>query len=361
MGRFFSKKYDRLKPYTPEEAIQQKKTIVLNRTESPYPASPFVYRSIDQFEIDNLRMYSDSHMGKLIKVIAEHFGINENQIAVGNGSNEILALAFMVFQNEGRKFYFPEMSNEFYAIYSDAFQVNKVEIPLSEELSINPEDYFDLDGTIVLTNPNIPTGMALATCEIEKILSTNPNNLVIIDEAYVDFGAESCIPLVERFDNLMVVQTLSKSRNLAGARVGFAIANAEIISDLNRIKHSFDPYSINTLSLIAGTAAMKDKDYFKKGVNDVKKTRENFSKEMKALGFTVLDSKANFVLVKNNSLTGEEYCEALRNKNILVKHYTNFKIKDYVRITIGTFEQMESFIKVTKDILGIEEEPSENL
>lgn len=359
MSRFFSNKYNNLKPYTPEEQIQPKKTIELNTNESPYPASSFVYRSIDQFEVDNLRKYSAPEANKLVKAIAENFGVNENQVAVGNGSDEILAFSFMAFQNQEKKFYFPKVSYEFYSVYSDIFGVNKIEIPLAEDLSINPEDYFNLDGTIVISNPNTPTGIALSAIEVEEIVRTNRNNLVIIDEAYVDFGAESCVPLVEKFDNLLVIQTFAKSRNLAGAMVGFAIANAEIIADLNRIKFSFNPYNINTLSIIAGTAAMKDGDYFKKCVNEIKRTRERFSKEMEALGFAVLDSKANFVFVRSNALKGKEYFNALRDKNILVRQYDNPEILDYIRVTIGTPEQMETFVKATKDILGIEE-PSEH-
>lgn len=359
MSRFFSKRYNDLKMYMLEEQIQQKKTIELNTNESPYPASSFVYRSIDQFEVDSLRKYSDPDAKKLVKAIAENFGVNENQVAVGNGSDEILAFSFMAFQNQEKKFYFPKVSYEFYSVYSDVFGVNKIEIPLSDDLSIKPEDYFNLDGTIVIANPNTPTGIALTAAEIEEIVRTNKNNLVIVDEAFVDFGAESCVPLVDKFDNLLVIQTFSKSRNLAGARVGFAVANAEIIADLNRIKSSFNPYNINTLSIIAGTAAMKDKDYFKKCVNEIKKTRERFSKEMEALGFIVMDSKANFILMKSNTLTGEDYYKALRDKNILVRHYEDPQMKDYVRVTIGLPEQMDSLVKATKDILGIEE-PSEH-
>ncbi|MHC1723248.1 MAG: histidinol-phosphate transaminase [Aminipila sp.] len=359
MSRFFSDRYNNLKPYTPEEQVQQKKTIGLNINESPYPASSFVYRSIDQFEVDNLRKYSDPDANKLVKAIAENFGVNENQVAVGNGSDEILALSFMAFQNQEKKFYFPKVSYEFYSVYSEVFGVNKIEIPLGEDLTIKPEDYFNLDGTIVIANPNTPTGIALTATEVEEIVRTNRNNLVIIDEAYVDFGAESCVPLVEKFDNILVIQTFSTSRNLAGARVGFAIGNEEIIADLNRIKFSFNPYNINRLSIIAGTAAMKDKDYFKKCVNEIKRTRERFRKEMEALGFTVLDSKANFVYVRSNSLKGEEYFKALRDRNIIVRHYDNAEITDYVRVTIGLPEQMDAYIKATKDILGIEE-PNEN-
>jgi len=355
MSRFFNERYEGLKPYMPEEEIQSKKVIKLNTNESPYPASPFVYRSIDPFEVDSLRMYADKDANKHVKAIADNFGINENQIAVGNGSNEILAFSFMAFQNREKKFFFPAISYEAYSIYSHIFKINKTEIPLAEDLSIRPEDYFNLDGVIVIANPNTPTGMALTASEIEQIVRTNRDNLVIVDEAYIDFGGESCIPLVEKFDNLLVIQTFSKSRNLAGARVGFAVANPELIADLNRVKIAFNPYNINRLSIIAGAAAMKDKDYFKKCTNEVKKARERFSKEMRDLGFTVLDSKANFVFARNTAMQGNEYAKALREKNILVKSYDNPQIKDYVRITIGTSEQMDAMVKATKNILGIEE------
>ncbi len=354
MSRFFNNSFENIKFYTSEEK-RAKKVLRLNANESPYPASPFVYRSLDQFEIDNLRMYSDPQDKKLVKVIAENFEIKEEQIAIGNGANEILAFAFMAFQNSEKKFYFPKISYEFYGRYSDVFGMNKIEIPLKGDLSINPEDYYNLDGTIVIANPNTPTGISLSPSEIEEILIRNKNNLVIIDEAYVDFGAKSCIPLVEKYDNLLVVQTFSKSRNLAGARVGFAIGHADIIEDLNKIKTSFNPYNINKLSSIAATSAMKDKDYYKKCINDIKKIREWFSKEMEQLGFIVLESKANFVFVRSTSMQGKEYFEALENKNILVCSYDESEIKDYVQITIGTRDQMNTLLKATKDILGIEE------
>ncbi|QIB68115.1 histidinol-phosphate transaminase [Aminipila butyrica] len=355
MGRFFSIKYDRLRPYEPGEPIQQKKTIKLNTNESPYPASPFVYRSIDQFEIDNLRLYSDPSAEKLIKAIAKNFSLDESQVAVGNGSDELLALVFMAFQNQEGRVYFPELTYEFYSTCAEAFCGSKIEVPLGDELTIDPADYCGLDGTIVLANPNTPTGLALTRAQVEAILRANSDNLVVIDEAYGDYGAESCVPLIEQFSNLLVIQTFSKSRNLAGARIGFAMGSPELIQDMNRIKRAFHPHNINRLSVIAGTASMKDQDYFKKCINDVKRTREAVAKELRTLGFTVLDSQANFLFARYPSLGGGAYCQALKEKNILVKHSDSPKIVDYVRITIGTPEQMEQLLKATRDILGIEE------
>lgn len=355
MSRFFSEKYQELKAYVPVE-LPPKKFVRLDTNESPYPASPFVYRSIDQFEIDNLRLYSDLESNKLLKAIADNFGVSENQVTVGNGSDELLSFSFMAFQNKEGKFYFPSISYGFYPVYADMAHVKREQIQLTESLSIRAADYFNLDGTIVISNPNTPTGLTLSVGEIEEILLSNKDNLVIIDEAYIDFGGESCIPLVSKYDNLLVIQTFSKSRNLAGARVGFAVSSPEVIEDLNRIKSSFNRYNLNRLSVIAATAAMKDKDYFKKCTNEVKKTRGEFVKEMEALGALILDSKANFVLVKIPSMTGEQYCDTLLEKNIKVKHYDNPTISDYVRISIGLPDAMRNVIKVTKSILGVEEQ-----
>lgn len=355
MSRFLSKEYQSLEPYTPGEQPQQKKLIKLNTNESPYPPSPFVYRSIDQFEIDNLRLYSDPEAKQLVKAIAETYHVDASNIIVGNGSDELLAFSFMAFQNNQKKVYYPSISYGFYPVYATVYGMEKCEIPLDENLRVNPKDYYNLDGTIIIANPNAPTGIALTVDEIEAIVISNPNNLVLIDEAYVDFGAESCLSLIHKYDNLLVVQTFSKSRNLAGARIGFAVGNPEIISDLNRIKFSFNPYNINRLSILAGVAAMQDKDYFRKCTTDIIRTRTNFVKEMELLNFEILPSKANFVFARHKQLSGKDYFTALREKNILVRYFDKDPIKAYVRITIGAPDEMAALLKASKDILGIEE------
>ncbi|MFV0516201.1 MAG: histidinol-phosphate transaminase [Aminipila sp.] len=359
MSRFFTEKYNELISNITEEKKQTKKTIKLDTNESPYPASQFVYRSIDQFEIDNLRMYSDPSANKLVSAIAENFGVESNKVAVGNGSDELLSFVFMAFQNKERKFYFPKISYGFYPVFAAIANANSVEIPMGEALEIVPERFYSLDGTIVIANPNTPTGLTLSIEQIEQIVSSNADNLVVIDEAYVDFGAESCSSLVDKYDNLLVIQTFSKSRNLAGARIGFAIGSPDVISDLNKIKLSFNRHNINSLSILAGTSAMKDKDYFKKCTNDIKKTRVRFKKEMQELGFEILDSKANFLFVRHPELRGEQYHKSLLENNIIVKHYPSDELKEYVRISIGLPDSMDTLIKVTKKLLGIEESRGE--
>lgn len=355
MSRFLSERYESVKPYKSEQQLQLKKAVRLDTNESPYPASPFVYRSIDQFEMENLRMYPDSEAAKLVSAIAENYGINENQIAVGNGADEILALSFMIFQNKQKKFYFPKLTYDVYSDYAETFDINKTEIPLRADLSINYADYCGVDGTVVIANPNVPTGQALPLVEIEKIVASNSENLVIIDEAYIDFGGESAISLIEKYDNLLVVQTFSKSRNLAGARVGFAIGSADIIEDLKRIKSAFNRFNVNRLSIIAATAAMKDKDYFKKCLNDTKRVKMRFMTEAEKLGLQIKDTKTNFLLVSYKGMSGAEFAETLKANNIYVRCFEVPELKSFVGVSIGLQEQMAAFLQAVKHIMGIEE------
>ncbi len=272
-------------------------------------------------------------------------------IMAGNGSDEVLAFLFMAFKQESGKFYFPEISYSFYPVYCSVFGAEAVKVPLKKDFSIDPADYYGADGSIIITNPNAPTGRALTIAEIEGILEHNPEQLVVIDEAYVDFGAESAVPLLDKYDNLLVVQTLSKSRSLAGARVGFAISNRDVIADLNRIKFSFNPYNLNRLSILAGIEALKDVAYFNDTRTRIMQTREDFVKQMEAMGFTVLPSKANFVFAAHPNLAGQTYFEKLREREIIVRHFKDPKICEYVRITIGTPEAMKALVNATKVIL----------
>lgn len=263
MSRFLNSKFETLKPYTPgEQPKTTGKLIKLNTNENPYDPAPAVLKVINDSEINRLRLYSEPDATLLTEAAAGYYGIKQEQVMAGNGSDEILAFIFMAFQGETGKIYYPEISYSFYPVYCDIFKAEGIKVPLAEDFSVKPEDYFDADGTIVITNPNAPTGIALSLNQIEEILVHNRENLVVIDEAYVDFGAESAVSLIDKYDNLMVVQTLSKSRSLAGARVGFAIANEDLIADMNRIKFSFNPYNLNRLSILAGAEAMKDREYF---------------------------------------------------------------------------------------------------
>lgn len=352
MSRFLSKKYEELEPYTPgEQPKNMTKLIKLNTNENPYDPAPGVLRAINEEEVAKLRLYSDPEAAPLMEAAAEFYGVEKDMVMAGNGSDEVLAFLFMAFQQESGKFYFPEISYSFYPVYCSVFGAEAVKVPLKEDFSIDPADYYGVDGTIIITNPNAPTGIALTLADIEGILQHNPEQLVVIDEAYVDFGAESAVSLLDKYDNLLVVQTLSKSRSLAGARVGLAISNKEIIADLNRIKFSFNPYNLNRLSILAGTEALKDVEYFNDTRSRIMETREKFVAQMEQLGFAVLPSKANFVFAAHPDLAGQTYFEKLRERQIIVRHFKDPKICEYVRITIGTPEAMDALVAATKEIL----------
>lgn len=351
MSRFLNKQYESLEPYTPGEQPQTDRLIKLNTNENPYGPSPKVLEVLNREEISKLMLYPDPQASELVDAIADYYHLEPQQVMVGNGSDEILAFSFMAFQNESGNIYFPEPSYGFYKVYGDIFAAQRKPLPLKEDLSIDPKKYKNLDGTIILANPNAPTGIALNLADIEDILKSNRSNLVIIDEAYIDFGAKSCVPFLQKYDNLLVVQTFSKSRSLAGGRVGFAMGSKEVISDLNRIKFSFNPYNLNRLSILAATEAIKDEVYFQKTRGAIIRTRQETAGELKALGFTVIPSSANFLFVKSGQLTGREYFDGLRKRNILVRHFEKEPISDFVRITIGKDEDMKALLQATKELL----------
>ena len=266
-----------------------------------------------------------------------------------NGSDEILAFCYMAFGERGVRY--PEISYGFYPVFSETFAVEGEAVVLNEDFSIDITKYFNAEKTVLIANPNAPTGLFLELFQIEEILKHNRDNVVIIDEAYVDFGGESAVALLGRYDNLVVIQTFSKSRSLAGARLGFALTSKELAEDLNKMKFSFNPYNVNRLSMIAGTEAMKDKKYFLDCTARIMATREKTADALKSLGFTVLTSKANFLFAKHQNMSGDDYFNRLREEGVLVRHWSNPKIMDYVRITIGSEEEMEQFCEITKKIV----------
>lgn len=398
MSRFLSKASESLLPYTPGEQPQGRKFIKLNTNECPYPPSPKVAEAIlagyeeiaagcgtagaadmaEQAEtagcgcnagateagkmaekaarvmppeLANLRLYSDPEERVLIEAIADHYGVGTNQVIAGNGSDEILGFAFRAFCDQNAPLQFADLTYGFYPALCGLYGIPFKVVPLEEDFTLNIEPYKNCGNNVIIANPNAPTGMNLPLSAIEEVAASNPDRVVMVDEAYVDFGGESCVSLLPKYENLVIIQTFSKSRSLAGARVGFAIANPDLIADMNRIKYSFNPYNVNRLSILAGAAAMRDWDYTKECTGRICKTREKTTEALRALGFTVLDSKTNFIFAKSGDMPGKVYFDGLREAGILVRRWDSERIKDYVRISIGSEEEMETFVEETKKLV----------
>lgn len=351
MSRFLSEKFSNIEPYTPGEQPKVSNLIKLNTNESPFPPSPKVIEALNKEEISKLNLYSDPDTKEVIDAIAKTFGVNANQVLMGNGSDEILAFAFQAFCDKNNQPCFADITYGFYPVFCELYGLEPEIIPLKEDLSIGIEDYIEKNKPIFIANPNAPTGLALSLSDIEKILESNKDSVVLIDEAYVDFGAESAVSLVDKYDNLIVSRTFSKSRNLAGARIGFAISNAQLIEDMCKMKFSFNPYNLNRLSIIAGKESVLDTEYFNRCISEIISNREYTVNELTKRGFTIPDSKANFIFAKHNTLSGEEYFNELRKRNIVVRYFSKERIKDYVRITIGSIEQMKALIEASDEIL----------
>ena len=298
--------------------------------------------AVSRAEVSKLHLDSDPTCTALHRAIADYYGLDIENVLAGNGSDEVLSFAFRAFCGEGRGAAYADITYGFYKVWARFYGLEGREIPLRQDFSLNVEDYMDFPGTIFIANPNAPTGMALPRTEIQRLLEANPNRVVVVDEAYVDFGAESCVPLIAQYDNLLVTQTMSKSRSLAGGRLGFALGAAELIADLNRVKYSFNPYNINRLSILAGAAAMQDTKYFNDCTAAIRQNREWTVERLEGLGFTVLPSLANFIFAKSNKISGGELYRELKKKGVLVRWFDADRIRDYVRITIGSREQMEA-------------------
>ncbi len=353
MSRFLSGKFDKLKPYIPGEQPQDRKYIKLNTNESPYPPSPKVLEALSTSECLRLNLYSDPTAGMLINEIAKYYSVKPQNVFVGNGSDEVLAFAFYAFcdSNCGRGMSFPDITYGFYPVYCNMYEIEYEQINLDENFSIKTEDYLSQSkNNVIIANPNAQTGVYLDICEVERIVAHSFDRVVIIDEAYIDFGGVSAVSLTEKYDNLIVIGTLSKSRSLAGGRVGYAIASEKIIADLNTMKYSFNPYNINRLSIVAGAAAFADVEYFKSVTKSVIKNREYLSCELVKRGFKMPKSSANFVLTKTDEVSGKELYEKLRQRGILVRHFSDTRISDYVRITIGSREQIDALLCAIDDI-----------
>lgn len=351
MSKFLNEKYRKLQAYTPGEQPQGKNYIKLNTNESPYPPGPKVQAAVNSSEAANLRLYSDPESRVLKERLAGLYGMKPENIFVSNGSDDILNFAFMAFAGDSTKVMFPEISYGFYEVFGDLYHIDYEKVSLKEDFSIDSTDYVCQNKMIVIANPNAPTGKALQLYEIERIVRTNPDHIVLIDEAYVDFGAESCVDLVHKYENLLVVQTFSKSRSMAGARLGFAIANAAVIADLETIKYSTNPYNVNRLTAAAGIAAIEENDYYIENCKRIADTRERTADALERLGFDIVPSKANFLFVRSERIDGGLYYRKLREKGILIRHFDKEKISQYNRITIGTDEEMDHLLEATAEIM----------
>lgn len=351
MSRFMSPRFAGLEAYTPGEQPRDQQYVKLNTNESPYPPSPEVLDRISKAEVELLNLYPDP-TGKVLKEkLAALYGVEAKNVFLSNGSDDILNFAFMAFCDGERGAAFPEISYGFYSVYADLYHVDCKKIPLKEDFGVDYRDYCGIGRMVVIANPNAPTGMEISLAEIEEILKTNPDNIVVIDEAYVDFGGTSCVEFIKKYDNLLVVQTFSKSRSMAGARLGFAMANEAIIEDLEKIKYSTNPYNINRLTLAAGEAAVDSNAYYVENAKKIAQTRELTTAKLRKMGFTVLDSVANFIFAKSNTLSGKVVYEELKKKGVLVRYFGKAKIEDFVRITIGTPEQMNVMFEKLAEIL----------
>lgn len=350
MSIFLNDRLMKIEAYTPGEQPQDKKYIKLNTNESPFPPSPSVIKAINEQEIKDLRLYCDPECKKLRRAVAELYNTKENNIFLSNGSDDILNFAFMAYGQNGVAF--ADITYGFYSVFAELYGITPTIIPLKDDFSIDIDAFCGQNRLVVIANPNAPTGIAISLDDIEKILISNPQSVVLIDEAYVDFGGVSCFELTKKYKNLLCVGTFSKSRSLAGARLGFAIADKELIADLEKIKYSTNPYNINRLTQIAGENAIMENSYYINNCKKIIENREYTVSELQKLGFDVLPSKANFVFAKSYKISGKELYNKLKSKGVLIRHFKTERIKNYNRITIGSYEEMQIFIKKVKEILG---------
>lgn len=349
MSKFFSERFSSLTPYTPGEQPRERKYIKLNTNESPFPPSTAVIEAIAN-EAKLLNLYSDPTLKELREALAATYGVEPGNVIATNGSDEALNFITMAYADRG--FAFPDITYGFYPVFCTLNRVNYREIPLKDDFSVDIEAFVNAPENVIIANPNAPTGINLPLTEIERIVSANPERVAVIDEAYVDFGGESAVNLIEKYSNLIVVGTFSKSRSLAGGRLGFAIAAKELISDLDAIRFSTNPYNVNRLTLKAGAAALADAEYYKNNAAAIVETREYTAEKLKYMGFEVLPSKANFLFIRSDKIAGGELYRRLKERGVLVRHFTKPRIADYNRVTIGSKAEMEVFLTETEEILN---------
>ncbi len=351
MSRFMSRRFSGLQAYTPGEQPQDMQYVKLNTNESPFPPSPAVLAAVSAAEVSKLNLYPDPDCSVLIQKLAQLYGVGAENIFLSNGSDDILNFSFMAFCDDDRPVAFPAISYGFYPVYADLYRIPHTAVPLREGFRVEAEDYCGLGKNIVIANPNAPTGRVISVADIEKILQTNPDHVVLIDEAYIDFGGESCYRLIDRYDNLLVCRTFSKSRSMAGGRMGFALGSAGLIEDLNKIKYSTNPYNINRLTMAAAIATLESEEYYRENCRVIAQNRAYTAAALDKLGFETLPSAANFVFTRLPGKDGGELYAELKKKGVLVRHWNKPEIRDYIRITIGSREQMDILLEKLKEIL----------
>ena len=352
MSRFVTEALIGLQVYTPGEQPRDKKYIKLNTNESPYPPSPGVLAAVGIPELEDLRLYSDPEGMALREKLATLYGCQPGNVFLSNGSDDILNFAFMAFAQGGAVF--PGLTYSFYPVFADLHKVPYTTVPLREDFTLDVDGLCATGKFTVLANPNAPTGIALPLAEVERIVAANPDRVVVVDEAYVDFGAESAAELIHKHENLLVVMTYSKSRSMAGARLGFALASRPVIEDLEKLKYSTNPYNVNRLTLKLGAAAVDDDTYFRDNARKIMDTREKTAQALRELGFTLPDSKANFLFVKREGLDGGLLYRKLKDRGILIRHFSDPRIAQYNRVTVGTPEEMEAFVAGVKAVMAEE-------
>ncbi|MBH1940353.1 histidinol-phosphate transaminase [Mobilitalea sibirica] len=346
----WEKNIKRVVPYVPGEQPNHKDMIKLNTNENPYPPAPGVKRALQNLDFDRLRLYPDPTIGLLVEELARFYQLEKDQVFVGVGSDDVLAMAFMAFFNSKKPVLFPDITYSFYPVWCDLFHIPYETIGLTDDFRIQKEDYYKENGGIIIANPNAPTGIYENLTTLEDILRHNQDVIVIIDEAYIDFAGRSALELINHYDNLIVVQTFSKSRSMAGMRIGYAMGNPKLIKALNDVKYSFNSYTMNTTSIIAGVEAVKDDEYFRECITKIISTREKTEEALISMGFHFPKSGANFIFASHPNMPAKEILNALREKHIYVRYFNLPRIDNYLRISIGTNEEMKQLIECLKEL-----------
>lgn len=339
-------------PYVPGEQPKENDIIKLNTNENPYPPSPKAVEALKSFDCSRMRLYPDPNSDILVNSLAKRYKVKPSQVFVGVGSDDVISMAFLTFFNSDKPILFPDITYSFYDVWADVYKIPYKTMPLDDNFRINKTDYFQENGGIIFPNPNAPTGVYESNEMIEEIVKENKNSIVIIDEAYIDFGGESCIGLTEKYDNLLVVQTFSKSRSMAGMRIGYAIGNEKLIKYMNDVKFSINSYTMNHVTQVCGAAAVEDEEYFIETIKKITDVRENTKKELKKLGFTFTDSKSNFLFAAHDKVKAETIFNELKSRKIYVRYWNKPRINNYLRISIGTAEEMEKLISALKEIVS---------